>query len=177
MARFVALLRGINVGGKNKLPMKDLTRIFEGAGCADVRTYIQSGNVVFAAPASKGLAGRLEAAIAEQAGLRVPVVLRSARDYLAVAEANPFLARGADEALLHVAFLSGTPEPERVARLDPSRSPPDELEVVGMQVYLHFPAGLAKSKFTNAYLDSTLKVVSTVRNWRTVQALAGMLAA
>ncbi|MCA9548506.1 MAG: DUF1697 domain-containing protein [Myxococcales bacterium] len=167
------------MGGKNRLPMKDLVAIFEAAGCAEVKTYIQSGNVVFSAPAkvAKGLAEAVPEAISAQFGLRVPVVLRSAADYLAAVEANPFLAEGVPEGALYLAFLSAKPTAARVAKLDPARSPPDAFRVVGMQVYMHCPDGVANTKLTNAYFDSTLGVVSTARNWRTVLTLAGMLEA
>ena len=118
---YAALLRGINVGGKNKLPMKDLVAMFERAGCADVRHYIQSGNVVFHATAD--LATRvpvlLPKAILRNFGLRVPVVLRSAAELLAVAESNPFLARGADPDYCHVLFLADEPSKTASDALDP----------------------------------------------------------
>lgn len=172
----VALLRGINVGGRNKLPMAELAALFEAQGCAGVRTYIQSGNVVFSAP--EALVGSLGAAISARIddayAMVVPVVLRSAAELETVVEANPFLARGADPAMLHVAFLSEEPDPARVARLDPRRSPPDAFEVVGAHVYLHLPGGMGRTKLTNAWLDRGLGLVSTARNWRTVVQLATM---
>lgn len=175
--RYVALLRGINVGGRRKLLMRDLTAIFVTAGCEDVRTYIQSGNVVFeAAPAlADGLSKRLAAAIAESHGFQVPVVIRTAEDLDRIVRGNPFLAAGADPAKLHVGFLAAAPEPARIARLDPDRSPPDAFEVRDREVYLHFPAGVARSKLDNAYFDRTLNTVCTIRNWRTVGKLHEML--
>jgi uncharacterized protein (DUF1697 family) len=169
----VALLRGINVGGKNLLPMKDLAALFESAGCGDVRTYIQSGNVLFAA--KPALAGRISAlvtkAIARDFGFSVPVVTRSADELRRVAGANPFLRSGVDLAALHVAFLLDEPSAERVAGLDPKRSPPDEFRVLGREIYLRCPTGMAKTKLTNAYFDSKLATVSTARNWNTVNKL------
>src|SRR5215470_19006384 len=106
---FVALLRGINLGSAHRLAMKDLVALFEKAGCADVRTYIQSGNLVFCAPASvaKGLAEEIGASIERGFGMRVPVVLRTADELHAVVRENPFLAAGADEDKCHVMFLAG----------------------------------------------------------------------
>ena len=104
----VALLRAINVGGTKKLLMAELRAMFEAAGCADVRTYIQSGNVVFRAePAlAARIPGLIEAEIADTKGFQVPVVTRTAAELHAVVRGNPFLAAGADPAQLHVGFLA-----------------------------------------------------------------------
>jgi uncharacterized protein (DUF1697 family) len=167
---YVGLLRGINVGGGNKLLKGELIEIFAEAGCQDIQTYIQSGNVVFRATASlfDGLSARITAAIASSHGYQVPVVIRTGADIASVVGDNPFLAAGADPAKLHVGFLAETPDPARVATLDPDRSPPDDFEVRGDEIYLHFPAGVARSKLDNAYFDRTLDTVCTIRNWRTV---------
>lgn len=175
----VALLRGINVGGKNKLPMTTLVTLFEAAGCTDVRTYIQSGNVVFRAPATTvaGLPARIAAAISRDTGLAVPVVMRSAPELAAIARANPFLGRDATTEALHVMFLADRPTPAAVSSLDPARSPPDEYAVIGREIYLRCPDGVARSKLTNAYFDSRLATVSTARNWRTVTTLLELVSA
>jgi uncharacterized protein (DUF1697 family) len=167
---FVALLRGINVGGKNMLPMKDLAAMFEKAGCSAVKTYIQSGNVVFRADSklASGIGAVISKAILAKAGLRVPVVVRTARDLLRVTSSNPFVERCADTDRLHVIFLADRPAAAQAALLDPARSPPDEFLVRGGEIYLHCPGGIGRSKLTNAYFDAKLGTVSTVRNWRTV---------
>ena len=167
---YVALLRGINVGGRHKLLMRDLAAMFVEAGCEDVRTYIQSGNVVFRADPSlaDGLSARITTAIAASHGYQIPVVMRTAADLARVVRGNPFLADGADPTKFYVGFLASTPDPVRVAKLDPDRSPADAFVVRGDEVYLHFPNGVARSKLTNDYLDRTLGTVSTIRNWRTV---------
>ncbi len=172
----VALLRGINVGGKNKLPMKGLADLFAAAGATDVRTYIQSGNVVYraGARAASRLAAAVHDAIRETYGLDIPVVTRRADELSAAVRANPFVAAGADEDLLHVMFLAGAPPAERVAALEPDRSPPDRFAVRGREVYLLLPNGAARSKLTNAWFDTKLGAVSTGRNWRTVLTLLGM---
>ncbi|MYD95403.1 MAG: DUF1697 domain-containing protein [Chloroflexi bacterium] len=168
--RYVALLRGINVGGRNKLPMRELAAMFVEAGCEDVRTYIQSGNVVFRAPPGlvDGLRARITEAIADSHGFRIPIVMRTASDFDRIVRDNPFLAAGADPAKLHVGFLAAAPAPARLVRLDSDRSPPDAFEVRDREVFLHFPAGVARSKLDNAYFDRTLDTVCTIRNWRTV---------
>ena len=174
--QYVALLRGINVGGKNKLPMADLSAMFTAAGCDAVRTYIQSGNVLFEASTAvaEGVPGRIAGAIAERFGYRIPVVMRTGGELSAVLRGNPFLAKGADPDLLHVAFLADAPAAGRVEKLDPGRSPPDEFLVREREIYLCCPNGMARTRITNAWLDTTLATISTVRNWRTVETLAGM---
>ena len=170
MGTHIALLRGLNVGGKNKLPMKDLASMFTDAGCSDVQTYIQSGNVVF--QARRAITTRIPALIAEAVwdrfGFRVQVVTRSAGELCKVARCNPFLRVGADAESLHVAFLADLPEAGKVALLDPNRSPPDEFRVRDREIFLHCPNGIARTKLTNDYFDSRLATTSTVRNWRTV---------
>lgn len=176
MARHVALLRGINVGGKRSVPMPALKKLFEKAGCTDVDTYIQSGNVVFGAPVASlaKLAEVLPKQMEKAFGFPMPVVLRSAGDLAKVVSANPFLRPGVAPESLHVAFLRDVPTKAAVAALDPARSPGDSFAVVKGDVFLHLPNGVAKTKLSNAWLDSKLGTVSTVRNWRTVLTLVEM---
>jgi uncharacterized protein (DUF1697 family) len=172
----VALMRGINVGGKNKLPMRDLAALFEGAGCADVETYIQSGNVVFSA--SPALAADIPSRIARdvEAGFAIhsPVITRSAKEFDRLIRAMPFTGEAASEANLHVAFLADKPARTRAA-LDPNRSKGDVFKLIGREIYLSLPNGVARTKLTNAYFDATLGTVSTIRNWRTVLRIGEML--
>ena len=177
-SKHVALLRGINVGGKNMLPMKELAAMFGKAGCGDVVTYIQSGNVVFRASDKvvTGLGGRIAKQVEAQFGIRVPVVLRSAAEIDAVIRRNPFLKTGASEEMLYVCFLADEPGKELVAGLDAGRSSPDVFDLVRREIYMQLVNGMARTKLTNAYFDSKLKTVSTMRNWRTVLKLAEMLA-
>ncbi|HEV2123039.1 MAG TPA: DUF1697 domain-containing protein [Chloroflexota bacterium] len=174
--RYVALLRGINLGGKNKVPMATLSAMFVDLGCTDVETYIQSGNVVYTATnqVAGRVARRIPEMIHEQLGLKVPVITRTVAELREAVENNPFLKEGADEATLHLVFLGDEPTEQQVAVLDPERSPGDRSAVRGREVYLFCPNGLARTKLTNAYFDSQLKTVSTVRNWRTVLALVHM---
>jgi uncharacterized protein (DUF1697 family) len=175
-SRHVALLRGINVGGKNVLPMKTLVAMFERAGARNARTYIQSGNVVFDASekVAARIASAIETAIAKEAGLSVPVVMRSAIELEATVKANPFLARGEAADAVLVMFLARVPDAKALATLDPQRSPGDEFVVVGRDVHLFLPNGVGRTKLTNAWFDSKLATVSTGRNWRTVLELLEM---
>ncbi len=174
----IALLRGINVGGKNRLPMKDLAAMFVDAGCDDVRTYIQSGNVLFRTEPTRGedIPSLISASILSHFGYQVPVVARGARELEAIVQANPFVEGGAETDKLHVVFLADLPDAEHVGALDPDRSPPDEFAVRGREIYLHCPNGLARSKLTNSYFDSRLSTISTMRNWKTVRKLLELAA-
>ena len=176
-SRYVALLRGINVGGKNKLPMAKLVTFFEELGCEDVRTYIQSGNLVFSASAAltKTLSGRISARIEQDLGLRVPVLLRSRRELTNALQAHPLAGRGVDEKALAVMFLADRPPAARVRKLAPDRSPGDRFTVVGREVFLLCPNGVARTKLTSAWFDRELATVSTTRNWRTARKLLEMV--
>jgi uncharacterized protein (DUF1697 family) len=173
---YIALLRGINVGGKNSLPMKDLTAMFEKAGCSHVATYIQSGNVVFKAEAKLALeiTSIITRAISRDFKLNVPVIIRSAQELLKIAKNNPFLKKGGTADTAHVAFLMHTALRDRILQLDARRSPGDEFWVMGSEVYLHCPKGFGRTKLTNQYFDSKLGTTSTIRNWKTVLKLLEM---
>ncbi len=170
--RCVALLRGINLGPHKRMSMKDLVAVFEKCGCREVTTYIQSGNVAFTAPAGGIDAATIEAQIAKRFGFEAPVVLRTAEELEAVIAANPYPKCDQEKDRPHVSFLAEEPMAENVALLDPMRSPGDSFTVLGREVYLLFPTGLANNKLTSQYFDSRLKTVGTARNWRTVLALA-----
>src|SRR5271170_4668244 len=149
-SKHCALLRGVNVGGKNMLPMKELAAMFVKAGCGDVTTYIQSGNVVFSAEDKvvAGLGGGIAKRVEERFGIRVPVVLRTAAEIDAAIRGNPFLKAGASEEMLHVSFLADLPDTAMIAGLDAGRSTPDEFAVVGREIYLQLPNGAARTKLT-----------------------------
>jgi len=169
----VALLRGINVGGKNKLAMKRLAALVEEAGGADVRTYIQSGNVVFACPSAvaRRLPRALAEALAREVGTEIAVVTRTADELRRAARGHPLDGPGVDPKELHVGFLADRPARARAGSLDPDRSRRDTFTVRGRELYLRFPNGAGRTKLTTAYLERTLGTVCTVRNWRTVQKL------
>lgn len=175
---YVALLRGVNVGGKNPLPMKEARAAFTAIGLSDVATYIQSGNFVFRASAPREvLAEAMSSALNQTFGLNVPVVMRTAGELQRIRRQHPFAADATDARQLHVGFLSQKPELSDVKTLDPERSPPDRFAIKGSNLYLFFPKGSARSKLTVQYFDSRLHCVTTVRNWKTVNVLADMAAA
>jgi uncharacterized protein (DUF1697 family) len=158
--------------------MADLLALVTDLGHTSVETYVQSGNVVFQSRSrsTAALAAGIERAIAETLGLTVVVVVRSGPELAAIVAGLPFGDRGADDRQLHVAFLSDEPDPGATAALDASALAPDELRIAGRDVYLHYPSGAGRSKLSNAFLERSLGVVSTSRNWRTVNALADLTA-
>jgi uncharacterized protein (DUF1697 family) len=165
--RYVVLLRGVNVGGKNTVPMAALRELFESLGHGEVRTFIQSGNVVFTARAAV-TPQSLERAVAQEFGVHTTVVIRTPRDLEQVVKANPFV--GADPSKLHVGFMTQKPTAAVVAKLDGEPFRPEEFAVRGRELYLHLPNGMGRSKLP-AYLDRRLKIPTTVRNWNTVNKL------
>ncbi len=166
MTALVALLRGVNVGGRTMIPMPSLKASLEDLGHEDVVTYIQSGNVVFESRV-KDPAKEIEERIAEDFGVSVTVVLRTPAELKRIVKANPF-PKVKEGKKLAVVFLRDKPAKAAVDALDPERSPPDEVVLKGREVYIHYPNGQAKTKITNDWLERTLGVRGTARNWNTV---------
>lgn len=154
--------------------MRALRQIFERAGCSSVRSYIQSGNVVYRAPArvARTLAREVSAAVQEEFGFSVPIVTRTWAEMQVIGAASPFPEAEQDR-LVHIAFLADRPQPG--VTLDPERSPGDRFILRDREVCLHCPNGVHKSKFSNAYLERTLGSTCTMRNWRTVEKLVEMM--
>lgn len=174
---WVALLRGINVGGHNRIPMAELKTLHESLGFTDVTTYIQSGNVVCRGPDADawGLSRKLEEAITGRWGHEVRVVLRTSGDLERVAEGNPFLAEGVrDLSRLYVTFLASVPAPGKLKELRAPEGMGDALHVTDREIYLYCPGGHGRSKLSNDRLERALQVQATTRNWNTVCTLAGM---
>jgi uncharacterized protein (DUF1697 family) len=169
MAVNVVLLRGINLGARNRVAMADLRKLVEDLGGEDVETYVQSGNVVFRSgkkPAE--LERAIRQAIEAGFGLDVTVVVRTASQLAKVIRASPF---GTAEGQ-HITFLAEKPRARRVHELEQRSFDPDEFRVIGREVYLHLPHGYGGSKLSNAFFEKELAVRATTRNWRTVTALA-----
>ena len=178
-AKYVALLRGVNVAGTNKVKMDELRRLFADLGHTEVGTYLQSGNVVFAddAPGDDrtGLAAGIEKAIADRMGLTVTVLLRTRAELEKVLAANPYLDRETDPAKLPVTFLAEAPDPERAAALSIPAGETGVFTLIGREVYLHTPDGYGRTKLNNAFLERKLGVAATTRNWKSVGALHELL--
>ena len=172
MPRYIGLLRGVNVGGKNKLPMAELRALFESLDHTKVSTFIQSGNIVFTT-AKPITANSLERAIAKQFGINPTVMLRTPQELRKVVKSNPFGT--VDPAKLHVGFMAQKPPAAALAKLDAERFLPDEFAVRGRELYLHLPNGMGRTKLP-PYLDRQLKIPTTVRNWNTVNKLLELAA-
>jgi uncharacterized protein (DUF1697 family) len=157
--------------------MPGLVEIFTKAGCDNVRTYIQSGNVIFSATPeiSTRLPDLITKQIQKRFGYRVPVMLRMTGEMREVVRSNPFIKERAAEDTLHVLFLADLPKLSAVNSLDPDRSPPNQFILRGKEVYLLFPDGVSRTKLTNAYFDSKLGTIGTVRSWRTVNKLLELM--
>ena len=177
MTTYVALLRGINVGGRAAVRMEDLRALAGALGHAEVRTHIRSGNLLFRSAAGPAdLARGLEERIAADLGLRVAVLLRSREDLAAAVSGNPFLPGGADPQRLHVTFLAGPAEAGRLATIQAERYLPDEFRALGREVYVHCPGGYGETRLSNTFFEARLGLAATTRNWNTVcrlLALAG----
>ena len=181
MGRAVSLLRGINVGGHRKVPMADLAQLYGELGFADVKTYIQSGNVVFddCGLAQDEAERRLDAGIEGRYGFKVGVMLRSAAEWGEVLARNPYLeGKGEDQDFarqLVVTFLSEPPSPERVDAAKDVDSGEDEFAVVGRDVYVNCVGGYGVTGLSNGFFEKQLGVRATTRNWRTVGRIAELL--
>jgi uncharacterized protein (DUF1697 family) len=175
MNTWIALLRGINVVGKNKLPMKELAAVLEDAGFKETRTYIQSGNVVFrsARGTARTLSARIEKVVLERFGFAPRVIVITAADLAAAIRENPFTDAQRDHKCLHLYFLSENPSKsdlDSLARIDAGR---DEFALKGGVVYLYTPGGFAQSVLRRK-LERCLGAAATARNWRTANELLKM---
>ena len=170
MTTYIALFRGINVGGKNKLPMKDLVATLENVGCQDVATYIQSGNAVFQSGEQDAslLAETIEAAIKERHGFEPRVLLLASEEMERAMRSNPFPGAESEPKTLHLYFLAASPERPDLDALEGIKGGDRERFVLGDGVfYLHAPDGIGRSKLA-ASVERLLGVPVTARNWRTV---------
>jgi uncharacterized protein (DUF1697 family) len=174
---YAAMVRGINVGGRNRVAMADLVALVSSLGFDDVTTYVQSGNVVFRGTgASRTVAGRIADQITADLGLSVAVLVRNQRELRAMLSGNPYRDAEAEPTLHHVTLLAAKPESDKVAKLaaQDGRFGEDRCQVLGQDVYLYCPGGYGKTKLNNTYLERNLGVVATTRNWRTLITLADM---
>jgi uncharacterized protein (DUF1697 family) len=168
--KWVALLRAVNLGGRNKVPMAELKAKLEDAGYGNVRTYIASGNVLLDGPAGrKTLGSDLERLVLDAFGVTTTVILRKPRELAAAVDAHPF----ADASDTHVAFLGTRPAKAAAVGLEAVDA---DAVLLGAELYLRLPRGVQGSSLSNARIESLLGVPATLRNWRTVVALAELAA-
>lgn len=170
MKTFIGLLRGINVGGHNKIPMSDLRRLCSEIGWANVQTYIQSGNLVFSTsgrPAA--LEVELQHAIERRFGFSIPIIIRAAEDWPTYIKTNPFLKACEKEPHLVMLCLSKTsPKTDAVKGLRERASNGESIVQAGDALWIHFPNGVARSKLSPTVLDRMAGSSVTARNWLTV---------
>lgn len=177
MIAFVSMLRGINVGGQKKISMETLRGIYEGLGFAHIRTYVQSGNVVFVTSNQdrSALTERIETHIEQTCGYHVPVFIRQAHELQRILISNPFLtARHEDSSKLHVSFLYYIPTEPVWSKLTSPGDSGDEFARGELAIYLFCPNGYGKTKLSNAFFERKLGMPVTTRNWNTVNALYKM---
>jgi len=181
MQTLIAILRGINVGGHKKVPMKSLKELIESLGFTDVMTYIQSGNVVFRSPENKPaelFSEMINVAMRGQFGFNVPVICRTKDEWNKTIHNNPFLqVPGLDPSFLHVTFLEKASAENVAATFTAHDFSPEKVFIRGKDVYLYCPNGYGNAKLNNTFIEGRLGVAATTRNWKTVLTLgekAGM---
>lgn len=169
MSTKIALLRGINVGGKRKILMADLKQLCEGLGFTHVQTYIQSGNIIFKSDEINTLLStELEQAIVESFGFDVPVIIRDAEELSYATLNNPFLDGDTDLSKLHLTFLKEEPNLENKQATEAFKFEPDQFSIIGKDVFIYCDGKYHQSKLSNSFFEKMLKQQTTTRNWKTV---------
>ncbi len=174
MAVLVSMLRGINVGGHNKISMGELRALYESLGLQDPQTYVQSGNVVFRTKERNvaAVAKRIEDAIERRFGFRVDVIVRTSSELKDAIARNPFgKRRNVDPGKLLVTFLAGHPSAEARDQVLKIKTDPEELHINGREVYIYFPDGMGRSKLSWPAIGKKLGTTGTGRNWNSVTKL------
>ena len=167
MAVWISMLRGVNLGPHNRMKMDDLRAVYESLGLKDVRTYVQSGNVIFRGPALSPK--RIEDAIEKRFGFRPPVILRTPDALRDVIARNPFPGR--EPAKLLVWFLASDPGEDARRKLRDLPAVPEELHADGAELFIYYTNGMARPKLSMAVVERMLKIAGTGRNWNTVTKL------
>jgi uncharacterized protein (DUF1697 family) len=172
--RWVVLLRAVNLGARNKVPMAQLRELLTDVGFRDVRTYVASGNVLLEGPRGRAtLAKELERHVAEAFGVETTAILRKPQELAAVVDAHPF---GRSTSQTHVAFLGARPAKTAVARLEAAGPGTDVVVPAGAEIYLRLRDGVQGFPLSGARIEKLLCVPATLRNWRTVTTLAELAA-
>ena len=175
MARYVALLRGINIGPRNRIAMPALREVLEEAGFEGVQTYLQSGNVVLAGRAkAETVRRKVEQAIAERFGLEIAVVVRTRAELAAVVKRNPLGTVATEPKRYQVTFLAARLPARVVRELEEAAAPEERVVAAGREVYAWHPTTIARSKLWAKLADKGLGVTATSRNWTTVEALLAL---
>ena len=179
MPVYIAMLRGINIGPHKRMKMEKLRGSCEALGFEEVKTYIQSGNIVFRARKIRpqALTKKLEEQIVRDFGFSSDIILRSKEELEHIVTGNPLLKeRALDRSKLHVVFAREGPSPAAIRKLESLTLAPDMMRHVGQEIYFYFPNGVSGSSLWKHPLDRVLEVPITMRNWRTVITLSEMAA-
>ncbi len=174
MNTFITLLRGINVGGQKKIKMEELRALYESLNLKNVRTYIQSGNVIFECSNLNisELTNKIEKIIKQTFGFSVTVIIRTKNEFKHLIDNNPFYReRKEDITKLHVTFLADIPSHSSLSVMNELEDKSDQLAVAGKNIYLFCPNGYARTKWTNNYFEKILNVSAATRNWKKVNKL------
>jgi uncharacterized protein (DUF1697 family) len=174
MDRYISMLRGINVGVQKRVKMEQLTAIYQSLGFKDIRTYLQSGNVVFSAERTdiRELTKAIEEQIKGSLKIQAAVILRTPKEMQRIIKNNPFMKeKGIDTEKLYVTFLSALPEQPSTVNLQPAPDGKDKFIIDGSEVYLFCPEGYGRTRYSNDYFERKLGISATTRNWKTVNQL------
>ena len=172
MARHILLLRGINLAARNRIAMADLRGVLEDADFDDVRTYLQSGNVVVASKAkSDDVARKTERLIAKHFGLDIAVVARSRAQLAKIVERNPLQKVAKNPKRYQVSFLASKPGRDVIERVEAAAEPPEQVVAIGREIYAWHPETIARSRLWTLLAGQKLGVIATARNWATVTSL------
>jgi uncharacterized protein (DUF1697 family) len=178
MTQYIAILRGINVGGNRKVKMADLKELFTGLGFTEISTYIQSGNVLFSSAKAEdtvALGDKLEQAIVDTFGFDVPVIVRTVEELQQAVATNPFYALpDSDIERLHLTFLKTAPEADKLDAINQINHTPDQFNIIGNHAFVYCSGRYSESKLTNSFFEKKLKVPATTRNWKTVLKLVDL---
>lgn len=177
MTTYIALLRGINVSGHRMIKMEDLKNVLGELNFTNIRTYIQSGNIIFETEKKDPayLEKQIEEKILNHFEFQVPVVIRTRTELDIIHNNNPFLGKRSEPAdKLHVTFFPEQPEKEHLKKIEGLLFLPDEFIVSGREVYLFCPNGYGRTKLTNQFFENKLKLTATTRNWKTIEMLLQM---
>ena len=170
----IVLLRGINVGGNRKIPMAELREACMAAGIDDIETYIQSGNLLFAAKSAAAAETLVEAVVAERFGFAVEAIARSATQWAAYAKASPFQDADARGNLVHLGLSKAAPESGLVEVLAARAEHGEQIVLQGDAIWIDFKEGVRDTKLSPASIDKAAGSTVTMRNWRTVTKLCEM---
>ena len=179
MNKQIAILRGINVGGRRKILMKDLKELFHQLGFNNVQTYIQSGNVIFNSSGETDnikIAEKIEKSILKTYDFQVPIIVLTAKELDTAISENPFLADNSIEIeRLHLTFLKEIPEDEKILKIKTFNFAPDLFKIKNKNVFICCSGKYSQSKLTNGFFENKLKVQATTRNWKTVLKLSELV--